>query len=129
MLVRGNIEMWEPSGITDRVLGQLARRLRRHWHQVPIWEETIYEVSLVIGNTVEVLETRVFHPEANTSSRKNPASTWPSTLNLLTTNSRARIEKFVERKAFAKALHMDFKYKCGGMTVRIYYGLWLGLCK
>jgi hypothetical protein len=48
----------EPPGIADRVLGQLARRLRRHPHRVPLWEETIYKALLVIGDTGELVESR-----------------------------------------------------------------------
>src|ERR1700732_654452 len=63
----------EPPGIADRVLGQLARRRRRHSHWVPIWEEPIYKAFLVIGNTVELVEIRVFHTQAKYVEQEKPS--------------------------------------------------------
>ena len=63
----------EPSGIADRVLDQLARRLRRHSHRAPIWEEPIDKAFLVIGNTGKVVGTRIFYTQAKYVEQEKPS--------------------------------------------------------
>ena len=102
----------EPSGIADRVLGQLARRLRRHSHRVPIWEEPIYKAFLVIGDTVELVESRVFHTQAKYVEQEKPSLNAavgfkPAHYEI----AAARIEKIGGTQGFGKMLHMDLRYK------------------
>src|SRR5262249_6063498 len=54
----------EPPGVADRVLGQFARRRRRHSDRIPVGEKPIYKAFLVIGNAVEPVKTCVLHTQA-----------------------------------------------------------------
>ena len=102
----------EPAGIADRVLGQLARRRRRHSHWVPIWEEPIYKAFLVIGNTVELVEIRVFHTQSKYVEQEKPSlnaavGSKPAHYEI----AAAAIEKVGRTQGFGRMLHMDLRYK------------------
>jgi hypothetical protein len=112
LFVIGGRSKPEPLGITDRVLGQLARRLRGHLHRVPFWEETIYEAFLVIGDTGELVESRVFdtlakYVEEEKSSLDAAIAFRPAHDEI----AAARIEKVGGTQCFGKMLHMTLRYK------------------
>src|ERR1700730_9136777 len=119
----------EPPGIADRVLGQLARRRRRHSDRVPIWEEPIYKVFLVIGNTVEVVETRVFHTQAKYVEEEKPSlnaavGSKPAHYEI----AAAGIEKVGGTQGFGRMLHMDLRYKMWWWHRKEFLRIVVGFC-
>ncbi len=102
----------EPSGVADRILGQLARCRRRHSHRVLAAEEPIEKAFLVIGNTVEPVKARVLHTQAKHVEQKKaclntPIGFKPAHYKI----AAAGIEKFGRTQRFGRMFHARLKYK------------------
>jgi hypothetical protein len=125
LLVIGARRKPQVPGIANRVLGQLARRGRRHSHCIPVWEKPMYKIFLVIGNTAEAVETRVLHPQAEHVKQEKPSLN--ATVSFKSAHDKltaAGIKEVAGTKCFERMIHISFDTRCRTYMEINNYILW-----